>query len=251
MRNALDFVGSHNENPGAARRRPSCAEMQKGGIFLNPAAENLFGEMERALEQVNGYSGTSDDDLMRAFQTGDVDAFEELVNRYRRPLTAFVTGILGDAGLAEDFAQEAFIRVWQEASDYLPMGRFRGWLYAIARNLCLNSLAGAHRHLGLTPDAPMVLWTWTEGSPAPDEGRSDEKEDLLREMETKTHSLPEKQKRVVLLRYYHGLSLEEIAETEDCPLGTVKSRLHHALARLREKMERFLCIAARSGGVRP
>lgn len=206
--------------------------------------------MKGAPGPVNGKGLITDDDLMRAFQAGDVDAFEELVHRYRGPLTAFLAGILKDSALAEDFAQEAFIRVWREAPDYLPMGRFRGWLYAIARNLCMNSLSSAQRHLGLTPDAPMVLWTWTEEGHPQGEERTGEKEDLLQEIQQSARSLPEKQKSVVLLRYYHGLSLEEISETEGCPVGTVKSRLHHALGRLREKMERFLCIAARSGGVR-
>ena len=178
----------------------------------------------------------SDDDLMRAYQAGDVDAFEELVRRYRTRLTAFAAQRLGDRGLAEDFVQETFLRVWQGAGDYIPMGRFRAWLYTIARNLCTNSLAGARRHLGLTPDAPMILWTWELEKPA-EEGV--EAEELHQRLEQAAATLPEKQRRAVMLRYYHGLSMGEIAEVEGCPAGTVKSRLHHALKRLRVKLGRL------------
>ena len=174
---------------------------------------------------------------MRALQAGDIDAFEELVHRYRARLTAFVAQRVGDRVLAEDFVQETFLRVYQEAGDYIPMGRFRGWVYTIARNLRVNSLSEARRHLGLSPDAPMVLWTWHGNEPAEEEEEPDD-EERRRNIEAATRALPEKQRRVIALRYYHGLSVAEIADVEGCPVGTVKSRLHHGHEKLREKLRR-------------
>jgi len=208
--------------------------------FLNLAHRIVFKGIEEVQRQVTetGSRAASDDDLMRACQEGDVDAFEVLVSRYRRKLHVFITHIIGDEGLAEDFLQETFLRVYLEASDYLPMGRFRGWLYTIARNLSLNSLNYAARHRGLTPDAPMILWNWEAAADAPAENSWESKEELLREVAARAEGLSEKHRHVVLLRYFHGLSIAEIAEVEECPVGTVKSRLHHAIKELRYKIRR-------------
>lgn len=183
-----------------------------------------------------GRQKPSDDDLMRSVQAGDVDAFEALVSRYRAPLEVFLAQMLGDRDLAQDFAQEAFLRVYQEASEYIPMGRFRGWVYTIARNSCLNSIGSAKRHRALTPDAPLILWNWQKVATVPTDTEDERRIALRKETELAAARLPERQRRSVLLKYVHGLSISEIADVEDCPEGTVKSRLHYALRRLREKL---------------
>ncbi len=179
----------------------------------------------------------SDDDLMRGLQSGDVQAFEVLVYRYRPRLEGFLTQRLGDRDLAQDFAQETFIRVYQEAREYIPMGRFRAWLYTIARNLCTNSFLSAQRHQALTPDAPLILWNW-ETAVARNSYGEEERDLRTREVQRASARLPDKQRRVVMLKYVDGLSISEIAELEGCPEGTVKSRLYHGMRRLREKLSR-------------
>ena len=177
----------------------------------------------------------SDDDLMRGVQAGDVDAFEGIVHRYRGRLHAFLTRLVGDEGLAEDFTQDVFLKVYQEAPEYIAMGRFRGWIYTIARNLWRNRLAYSNSHAGLTPDMPMILWNWDHAIPAREEADTLQ-EELLKAVEQSAHTIPEHHRRAVWLRFSHGLSLAEIAEVEECPVGTVKSRIHYAVQQLRHKL---------------
>lgn len=175
-----------------------------------------------------------DDELMRAFQNGEVDAFEALFERYRSPLSAFALGSTGEPATAEDVAQETFIRVYEQHKEYVPTGHFRAWIYTIARNLCCDRFREPVL-VGLDLDIPLVLWSGHRRS-----------EETARWKEKTEHSermgrlgqgvdqLPPPMREVVTLKYYHGLKAREIAEVQDCPVGTVKSRLHYALKRLGE-----------------
>lgn len=172
----------------------------------------------------------SDDCLMQAFQGGDVDAFEELVRRYRGRLAAFAESQLHDPSAADDVVQETFLRVYQEHRDYIPRGRFRAWAYTIARNLCRDRFRALARRR-YDPDMPLILLTGLarEGD-GPD--RDEEEEWRLERVRSAAAELPEPMRQVVQLKYYHGLTAREIAELQDCPVGTVKSRLHYALKRI-------------------
>lgn len=176
----------------------------------------------------------TDDDLMRALQSGDAGAFEMLVERYRHRLSAFVSGMAHDPATVDDVVQETFIRVYEGRGDYIPTGHFKAWAYTIARNLCMDRFRRpVVRSLDL--NMPLVLWSWpgggADGQPADEWAARDEQLERIRKA---AENLSGPMREVVRLKYYHGLKLKEIAEITGSPLGTVKSRLHHALKRIRK-----------------
>jgi RNA polymerase sigma factor (sigma-70 family) len=162
----------------------------------------------------------SDEDLMRRVATGDTHAFETLCRRYETPLHRFLWRHL-DGRDVEDVHQETWLRVVRSAGRYDPSRRFSTWLFQIAVNLCRDW----HRRPPPEPHDPDTVDaagpdSAVRGAAAVDADR------LLA-------ALPEAQRAAVLLRYYHDLSEEEVAAVLDCPRGTVKSRLHHAMATMK------------------
>jgi RNA polymerase sigma-70 factor (ECF subfamily) len=163
----------------------------------------------------------TDEELVRAVAYGDERALEELQQRWARPLYAFLARHTGGRD-AEDLYQETWLRVVRAARRFDPARRFSTWLFQIALNLARDW----HRRpppepVGNFPPAP-------EPPAAGDTERVDAALDAARLLA----ALPEAQRAVVLLRYYHDLGEDEVAAILDCPRGTVKSRLHHAMARL-------------------
>ena len=184
------------------------------------------------IERMENGNVSSDDDLMRAFQSGDVEAFEKLVERWRGPLWAFASGMTSDPATVDDIVQETFVRIYEQHRDYIATGRFRPWIYTIARNLCRDRFRQPTvRSLDL--DAPLILWSRLDGTTrrARSEAGQD-RGDRIGRIARAAEDLSEPMREVVLLKYYHGLKAKEIAEVAGCPVGTVKSRLHYALKRI-------------------
>ena len=164
----------------------------------------------------------TDEDLMGRFQEGDEAAFVELYDRYNRRLYGYCVKMLSDKVLAEDLFQEIFIRVARKR-DHFRGGNFSGWLFAIARNQCLNALRDTVTHTSLD-DLGGAL-------PAPDHELYDETSELLKEAIEK---LPSEMKEALVLRVYSGFSYQEIAEITGAKLATVKVRIHRAKIRLHD-----------------
>jgi RNA polymerase sigma-70 factor (ECF subfamily) len=167
----------------------------------------------------------SDEDLVGRLARGDTRALATLLERWNRPLFAFLvrhTG--GDDRDIEDLRQETWLRVVRAADRFDAGRRFSTWLFQIALNLCRDR-ARRTRETPLSPDATERA---LEGDGS---GRAPSPDDLL-DARTLLDQLPEAQRSTMILRYYHGLSEEETAAVMDCPRGTVKSRLHQAVARL-------------------
>lgn len=134
----------------------------------------------------------------------------------------------GDANLAEDAAQETFIRAWQHLPGYRPRSPFRNWLYRIATNVARDAL----RRERETVDADSIsLVAHIDGPEAVMEGQ--ERGERVRQA---VLALPPASRSVLVLREYEGLSYREIAETLGIPSGTVMSRLNYARNRLRESL---------------
>jgi len=160
----------------------------------------------------------TDEDLVRQLVEGDEPALAELLHRYERPLSHFIHRYSGGRDV-EDLYQETWLRVVRHAARFDRNKRFSTWLFQIAVNLCRDWQRRA------VPE-PSEL---ADDVPAPDAVLPAEvRADAGRLLAT----LPEPQREVVLLRYYQDLSEDDVARILDCPKGTVKSRLHHALARL-------------------
>ena len=159
----------------------------------------------------------SDEDLVGRVVDGDELALRELLRRYERPLSHFIYRHTGGRDV-EDLYQDTWLRVVQHAARFDRRRRFSTWLFQIAVNLCRDW----HRR---PPPDPVQR----PDSAAPDGLSSAEaRVDATRLLAT----LPEPQREVILLRYYQDLTEDEVAQILDCPKGTVKSRLHNALARL-------------------
>lgn len=172
-------------------------------------------------------SQLSDEDLMGRFQEGEESAFVELYDRYNRRLYGYCVKMLKDKVLAEDLFQEVFIRVSRKR-EHFKGGNFSGWLFAIARNLCLNAIRDTVTHTSLDDIGPMMATT--------DDNMYDETGEILRDAIEK---LPDDMKEALVLRVYSGFSYKEIADITDAKLATVKVRIHRAKLRLYDLLEPY------------
>lgn len=201
-----------------------------------------------------------DEALVRRAQAGDLEAFNQLVLRHERPVFNVALRLLRDVGLAEDATQDAFIRAWQNIGSF-QTGSVRSWLYKIATNRSYDMLRASARRPAGSLEAEMVEIEpiWSAG------GAGEESPDahaLRRELsiflERALIALPDDQRMVVMLVDVQGLDYHEVAETMGIALGTVKSRLSRARAKVRQALadnrearelfERYLRLEADTGG---
>ena len=185
----------------------------------------------------------TDEELMQAFQTGDVQAFRVLFGRYETPVFAFLLRQCGNRDTAADLAQDVFFRVVRGASSFHHQSKFSTWIYTIARNAAVDASRKArHRnHPSLDdspkPDGQRLGDRIASDDPGPDRGTTAER--LRTDLVDAIEKLPPDQREVFLLREYHGLSFNEIAEVVNAKVGTVKSRMRYALERLQEVLADF------------
>jgi RNA polymerase sigma-70 factor, ECF subfamily len=181
----------------------------------------------------------SDADLMAKTVAGDAEAFGLVVNRHRERIKAFLYRLSGDREEAKDCAQEVWLRVWRARATYQPQMKFTTFLYTVARN-CWRD--GQRRRATQPPITPleeqlgpagrrMLQWMVESAETA--------EETVLRRYETykirrAIAELPEGQRTVFILAHLEELPYAEIAEILGIPTGTVKSRMHYAVQRLRE-----------------
>jgi RNA polymerase sigma-70 factor, ECF subfamily len=174
--------------------------------------------------------GTSDADLLVRVGERDRVAFEELYHRYVRSVMGLALRRLRDRGRAEDAVQEIFAAVWRSAASYRPeRGPAAPWLYAVARNAIIDRMRA--RNEQPTAEAPEVASS--EPGPLERAERSYVSWRVHRAME----ELPEKEREVIELAYWSGMSQSEVAEYLHIPLGTVKTRTRSALTRLAGVLE--------------
>ena len=174
----------------------------------------------------------SDEQLMAVVQTGDQVAFAALVTRHHAPLLGYLYRLTGgDRQLAEDLVQETLLHVLKQHT-YQTYRPFKPWLYMIATNLARDYFkSAAVRKSGQGSDAEEALFQLDDNEPSPEERALTAEQG--REVRAALAQLGEEYRVVVVLRFYQGFSLQEIAETLHIPLGTVKSRLSVGVHRLR------------------
>ena len=176
---------------------------------------------------------STDEELMLAYGTGDVAAFQTLYARHRGPLFRHLSRQLRDASLAEEFFQDVWQRVITARERWRPEAKFTTWLYQIAHNrLADHWRAKQHR-----PDAPEDAVALAEQVPDPDApDRRLSAFEERRRLQLALEELPEEQREVVLLRLEQELTLEEIGDITGVGRETVKSRLRYAMDKLRARL---------------
>ena len=172
----------------------------------------------------------SETELVTQAQIGDRNAFSELILIHAQGVRNVIYRMCGDAQLAEDAAQETFIRAWQNLSSYRPQTSLRNWLYRIAVNAATDMLRKEKR---IMPDDIDNLHL-TDGQLGPEAMASQQERTAL--VQNAILSLPDASRAVLVLREYEGLSYQEISSTLDIPLGTVMSRLNYARKLLKTKL---------------
>jgi RNA polymerase sigma-70 factor (ECF subfamily) len=183
----------------------------------------------------------SDEQLLLGYrQTGRREQFAELVRRYERELFNYLRRYLGDPGMAEDAFQATFLQVHLKADQFEEGRRVRPWLYTIATNQAIDAQRRNRRHRMVSLDRVGMegeeagklvdLLVSSDEDPA-DRAVHFERGDWVREA---LGELSDSMRSVVQLVYYEGMKYREAAEVLSIPVGTVKSRLHSAIARLNE-----------------
>lgn len=173
----------------------------------------------------------SDDALLAGIAGGDTDAMAAFVQRHQRRVYGVARGIVVDAVLAEDVAQEAFLRVWRHAGGFDPRRASAiTWLSVITRNLAID----ACRLRRSAPADPERILALADRRATPGEQERTAEVDRLRRA---LATLPPEQRRCVLRAAVLGTTAQEIADDDDIPLGTAKTRIRLGLRRLRTALD--------------
>jgi RNA polymerase sigma-70 factor (ECF subfamily) len=172
---------------------------------------------------------TTDGELIQRAATGDRGAFETLYHRYARSVFGLALRRLGDRGRAEDAVQETFASIWRSAGSYKPeRGPGAPWLYAVARNAIVDRAR-------TRTETPAEIAEEPSAEPTP--GERAEQGWVAWRVHRALEELPEREREVITLAYWSGLSQSEVAEFLALPLGTVKTRTRAALAHLADLLE--------------
>jgi RNA polymerase sigma-70 factor (ECF subfamily) len=181
---------------------------------------------------------TTDEQLLADYLGGDLQAFRRLVERHQRELFQFVFRFTGSGAAAEDVVQETFLQMHMAAASFDPQRRLKPWLFTIGANKARDYLRGRTRRKEVPLDAPVsgdgeagsqrFFDLMAEGGPTPpDNLEAREQSELVRKT---IDRMPPVLREVLVMAYFHRFAYKEIAEILNIPLGTVKSRLHSAVA---------------------
>lgn len=195
---------------------------------------------------MNSYSKQSeqlDEDLVSRVQQGDKKAFDLLVIKYQHRIIQLVNRYVKDPSEAQDVAQETFVKAYRALGGFRGESAFYTWLYRIAINTAKNYLVARTRRstdyeididdAETCENAPQL-----QGLETPE--RLLISEEIVNTIKTAIEKLPEDMRIAIMLREFEGMSYEEIAETMDCPVGTVRSRLFRAREAIDSKLTPLL-----------
>lgn len=174
-----------------------------------------------------------DSTLLQRWLAGEEAAFEALFHRYSVPLFSYFCRLGANGTLAEDLMQQTFLKVLAGAEGYDPQQKFSTWLYAIATNVWRDHRRRLRRHLGWSAQARSF------GQPP---GEGDEalagllRREAAAHVEEALQALPDEVRAALVMKHFQGLRYEDIAKVFACPVGTVKSRVHAAVVKVRERL---------------
>jgi RNA polymerase sigma-70 factor, ECF subfamily len=182
---------------------------------------------------------STDDYLIQQFQAGDRDAFTYLVHRYKRNIFQFIFSKVKDCELASDLTQDVFIKMYQSAHLYQPTGKLQSWLFRMAQNICIDhyrkqsktQILSLHSNSLNEADSKLIDQLADKADNPVNEVEYHELQAII---EQALDLLSEPQRTALVLCQYHGMSSAEIATIQNIPVGTVKSRIHNALTKVKE-----------------
>jgi len=182
---------------------------------------------------------STDEELVSLSQKGDADSFNQLILRWERPIYALAYRVIGREEDARDVCQEAFLRAYRALPGFKGEAKFSSWLYRITLNLCRDWIRKQRRApvSQLPEDADLAEIAASSG---PSESIEDlaARRELTAVVEEAMTLLPSEQRTAIILKEYHGMTFQEIADLQGCPLSTVKTRLYQGLSVLRRHLER-------------
>ena len=180
---------------------------------------------------------STDEELVARSQGGDLDSFNQLVLRWERPIYALAYRVIGREEEARDVAQETFLRAFRALKGFKGQAKFSSWLYRITLNLCRDWMRRERRTpVAQTPDGVDIIELAGESTPSESIEDLVSRHELGRAVAKAMSQLPEEQRTAIILKEYHGLTFQEIADQLDCPLSTVKTRLYQGLTVLRKQL---------------
>jgi RNA polymerase sigma-70 factor (ECF subfamily) len=242
------------ENSGAESEEPpqlsetvgvpnDMSSMAIGGAFPSPG--NVRGGQQLRFSDAETLAGMDDAQVMLRVRDGDDDAFNYLVQRYRRAMISFMYRMVHNAAIAEDLSQEVFLRVYRSRAGYTADAKFTTWLYRIATNLAVNhardnkherpevkaSLDATDEETGLSIDVA--------------DGRLNVEQEILRRerlqaIRKQVEALPERQRMAVMMHKYQEMDYRQIAEVLHLSESATKSLLFRAYETLRESLKNFV-----------
>ena len=179
----------------------------------------------------------SDEELVARSIGGDQESFNQLVLRWERPIYALAYRVIGREEDARDVCQETFLRAFRALNGFRGQAKFSSWLYRIALNLCRDWVRKERRTpVVQAPEELEVLEMAAIREPTPSVEDLVARRELTRVVERAMARLPEEQRTAIILKEYHELTFQEIADLVGCPLSTVKTRLYQGLSVLRREL---------------
>jgi RNA polymerase sigma-70 factor, ECF subfamily len=229
-------------SPGNGVRSSVSTAAIDGGILMAALGPGMTPELQPAIA---GAEGFTDAEVMLRVKAGDQSAFDYLVQKYRRPLVSFMYRMARNTAVAEDLAQEVFLRVYRSRETYEASAKFTTWLYRIATNLAVNH-ARDTRHE--RPEVQVSLDEPDEESgttlDVADNKLSVEQSLLRRErmmaIRAKVEALPERQRMAVIMHKYQQMDYKQISQVLKLSESATKSLLFRAYETLREQLKEFI-----------
>src|SRR5437762_12952651 len=179
----------------------------------------------------------TDEELVARSIRGDADSFNELILRWERPIYALAYRTIGREEDARDVCQETFLRAFRALPAFRGQAKFSSWLYRIALNLCRDWMRRERRApIVQAPEDVDLLEMAAAAEPSESIETLVGRKDLTKAVERAMALLPEEQRTAIILKEYHGLTFQEIADLVGCPLSTVKTRLYQGLTVIRREL---------------
>jgi RNA polymerase sigma-70 factor (ECF subfamily) len=179
----------------------------------------------------------SDEELVARSIGGDVDSFNQLILRWERPIYALAYRVIGREEDARDVCQETFLRAFRALPGFKGQAKFSSWLYRIALNLCRDWIRRQRRApLMQPPEGVELVDLVSERGPSESIEELVARQELTAIVEQAMALLSEEQRTAIILKEYHGMTFQEIADLQGCPLSTVKTRLYQGLTVLRRHL---------------